>query len=282
MAENDDYINQFKPLNQTDSPMSFLTHIDVLRKHILRAALVIAVFAIVVFANINTIFDTVILSPQSKEFITYKAICSIQNYISWLSGNLCSQTVSFSIINTDLTGQFMKHITVSLWLGLVVAMPYILFEVWLFVSPALLQKEKRYARGLVFYASILFFLGIGFGYFVLSPLSIVFLGNYQVSEKIANMISLDSYISTLTTLTFASGLIFEMPMIAYFLAKVGLIDAIFLREYRRYAIVVNMILAAIITPSDVLSMLLMTIPLLLLYEVSIKVIANVEKNTISE
>jgi sec-independent protein translocase protein TatC len=202
--------------------------------------------------------------------------CWLSEQYSWLQG-LCVQEIPFIVINIDMTGQFMQHITVSIITGFMVAFPYIIWEFWRFLKPGLKKKEITAAQGMIFYISILFFVGVAFGYFLLAPLSILFLGSYQISGEVLNQITLSSYIGTLTTLVLATGLIFELPVLAYFLAQIGFVNAAFLRNSRRVAVVINLIIAAIITPADVGSMILMAIPLLVLYEISIKVVARVER-----
>lgn len=267
------YTDQFE---QDEKKMSFFDHLDELRKHLVRSAIAVVVLALFAFMAKELIFDGIILAPKNTHFITYRFFCWLSETYAWLGG-LCIQEINFTVANIDMTGQFMQHLTISLYTGLVLAFPYLVFELWLFIKPALHLKERKAARGMVFYISLLFFLGVGFGYFALAPVSILFLGSYQVSAEVANQITLRSYISTLTTMVLASGLIFELPILAYFLARVGIITATFLRENRRLAVVVNFIVAAIITPSDVGSMFLMAIPLLLLYELSIWVVARVER-----
>ena len=176
-----------------------------------------------------------------------------------------------------MSGQFTTHVWVSFIGGLIVSFPYVFWELWRFIKPGLYEKEQNYTRGIVLYASVLFLLGVLFGYYLIAPLSVNFLGGYQVSTAVYNTIDLNSYISTVTTLTLATGATFEMPILVYFLTKIGLIGPTFLRTYRRHAIVVLLIIAAIITPPDVISQVIVTLPLLLLYEISILIAARVEK-----
>lgn len=267
------YTDQFE---QDEKKMSFFDHLDELRKHLVRSAIAVVVLALVAFMAKEVVFDGIILAPKNTDFITYRFFCWLSATYSWMAG-MCIQEINFTVANIDMTGQFMQHLTISLYTGLVLAFPYLVFELWLFIKPALHSKERKAARGMVFYISLLFFAGVAFGYFALAPVSILFLGSYQVSAEVANQITLRSYISTLTTMVLASGLIFELPILAYFLARVGIITSSFLRDNRRLAVVVNFIVAAIITPSDVGSMLLMAIPLLLLFELSILVVARVER-----
>lgn len=272
------YTDQFE---QEDSKMSFLDHLDSLRGHLVRSAIAVVVLAIVAFGARDFVFDGIILGPKQTDFFTYQFFCWLANKYSALAG-LCVTEIPFTVVNIDMTGQFMRHVSVSILAGVIVAFPYIVWEFWSFVKPGLKPREVKAARGIIFYVSLLFFSGVAFGYFLLAPISILFLGSYQVSAEVLNQITLGSYISTLSTLVLATGLIFELPVLAYFLAQVGFVSAPFLRQYRRIAVVVNLILAAIITPSDVGSMILMSIPLLLLYELSIRVVAGVEKRKLKE
>ncbi len=272
------YTDQFE---QEDSKMSFLDHLDSLRGHLVRSAIAVVVLAIVAFGARDFVFDGIILGPKQTDFLTYQFFCWLANKYSALAG-LCVTEIPFTVVNIDMTGQFMRHVSVSILAGVIVAFPYIVWEFWSFVKPGLKPREVKAARGIIFYVSLLFFSGVAFGYFLLAPISILFLGSYQVSAEVLNQITLGSYISTLSTLVLATGLIFELPVLAYFLAQVGFVSAPFLRQYRRIAVVVNLILAAIITPSDVGSMILMSIPLLLLYELSIRVVAGVERRKLKD
>jgi sec-independent protein translocase protein TatC len=202
--------------------------------------------------------------------------------LCWLSEKLsidmCIKDFPFIIMSMTMSGQFTMHMWVAFITGLLVGFPYLLWEVWRFVKPALTTKEKQYSTGIVFFSSFLFITGVLFGYFVIAPLSINFLGSYQVSEQVKNQISLDSYISTITFLTFASGIVFELPIVIYFLSKIGIVTPQFMRTYRKHAVVVILIIAAVITPSpDVTSQVLVAIPLYFLYEISIFVSVMVVK-----
>ena len=253
-----------------------MEHLEVLRWHLVRSTAVILVMATCAFIFKGFIFDDVILAQKNADFWTYELFCKISHLIG-RGDDLCMSEIKFSVINITMSGQFTVHIMTSLVAGLILGFPYILFEVWRFISPALQKKEKKYARSLVFSGSILFMLGILFGYYFVAPLSVQFLGNYQVSESITNQIDLKSFISTVTTVTLVCGLVFELPLIVYFLSKMGLMTPEFMRKYRKHSIVVTLILSAIITPPDVSSQVLLTIPLLILYEFSIFVSKAVNK-----
>jgi sec-independent protein translocase protein TatC len=253
---------------QHKGDMSFLDHLEVLRWHLVRSAIVIILLAILAFLFKSFVFDTVILAQKSADFWTYQLFCKF----SYLIGNgdsLCMEDMNFSLINITMSGQFSLHIMVSLVAGIILAFPYVLFEIWRFITPALAKKEKRNALGLVISGTILFMLGILFGYYFVSPLSVQFLGNYTVSSQVKNQITLGSFISTVTTVTLVCGLVFQLPLIVFFLSKLGLLTPEFMRKYRKHAIVVTLILSAVITPPDVSSQVLLTIPLLILYEFSI-------------
>jgi sec-independent protein translocase protein TatC len=220
----------------------------------------------------------VLLAPKSPLFPTYRAMCWLSHRFN-LGEDLCITQINFNLISTDITAQFSTHIWVAFIGGLVVGFPYLVYEIWKFVKPALLEKEKRYARGIVFFTSLLFTIGILFGYYVITPMSVNFLGTYQVSPEVKNMISLDSFISTVTTMTLITGIVFEMPIAVYFLTQISILNPAFMRKYRRHAIVIILIAAAIITPtSDAITLMLVSVPLWILYELSIFVSAYVVRS----
>jgi sec-independent protein translocase protein TatC len=250
------------------SEMSFLGHLEVLRWHLVRSTIVILVFTIVAFIFKGFIFDDVILAQKNSDFWTYQLFCKFSHLIG-RGDDLCMDGISFSLMNITMSGQFTTHIVTSMVAGLILAFPYLLYEIWRFITPALKKAEKKYAILLVFSGSFLFTIGILFGYYFVSPLSVQFLGNYSVSSQVPNQITLASYISTVTTVTLVCGLVFQLPLIVFFLSKLGLITPEFMKKYRKHAIVVTLVLSAIITPPDISSQILLTIPLLILYEFSI-------------
>jgi len=257
--------------------MSFLQHLEALRWHLVRSAAAVIIIATVLFFYKEFVFGTVIFGPMHSDFFTYRALCKISHLIG-LSDSLCMQSVSFQLINIDLSGQFTTHIWVSVIGGLILSSPYILWELWRFVRPALHEKERRYTSGVVFFASSLFMIGVLFSYYVIVPMTINFLGNYQVTPLVKNTISISSYISTVTILTFIMGIVFELPIVIYFLTKIGLLGPGFMRKNRKYAIVIILIVAAVITPSsDIPTLLLVSAPLYILYEASIFVSKYAEK-----
>ncbi len=250
-----------------DEEMSFLDHLEELRWRLIRSVLAIFVGAIVAFIFKDLIFSQVILAPRTPDFWTNRIFCELGQYLG--SPSLCINRIPLEIISVKMAGQFNMHILVSLVIGLIIAFPYVFYEFWSFIAPALKSKERKYANGAIFFSSSLFLLGITFGYFMIVPLTVHFLGSYSVSPDVNNTINLISYVSTITSVVFASGVVFELPVIIYFLTKIGLVTPEFLKKYRKHSIVVIMILAAIITPPDVFSLVLVSIPLLVLYEVSI-------------
>jgi sec-independent protein translocase protein TatC len=263
--------------NSEKAEMSFLEHLEALRWHLMRAVIAIITLAIVLFFYREIVFDHFLFAPKHPDFWTYRMLCLLSDYLD-MGDALCIKELPFELINTELSGQFTMHIWVSFVAGFILAAPYVLWEIWRFIKPALHEKERKYSKGVVFFSSLLFFAGVLFGYYVIVPLSINFLGSYQVSSDVKNMIAMDSFVSTVTTITFASGIVFELPIVIYFLTQIGLMTPQFMRTYRKHAMVIILIVAAIITPSpDVTSQLLVAIPLYLLYELSIFVSMYVVK-----
>ncbi len=257
--------------------MSFFDHLNVLRRHLIRAAVAIIIFTTLAFCYYDFIFDTIIMGPKRVDFWTYRMMCLIGERFD-MGPDFCVKQIPFNIINTDMAGQFTLQMNSSLLIGVVLGFPYLLFELWRFVKPALHEKERQSASGFTFYASVLFLLGLLFGYFIISPLSINFLANYQVSQAIQNQITIDSYLSTVATLSLGTGIVFELPVLIFILSKLGLMTPHLMRSTRRYAIVIILIIAAIVTPTpDALTMLTVSFPLFILYELSIFVSSMVEK-----
>ncbi|MDE5421050.1 twin-arginine translocase subunit TatC [Ancylomarina sp. DW003] len=260
--------------------MSFLEHLEVLRWHLIRAVLAVLVFAVAAFVFYDIIFDKIILAPKNVDFFTNRMFAIFSDYVGVES--LKINTKPFQVININMAGQFATHITVSLVIGLIAGFPYLFFEFWRFVKPALYKKEQKHARGSIFYTSFLFALGVAFGYYVITPLSVHFLGSYNVSSQVMNQINLNSYISTVTSIVLASGIIFELPILIFFLSKIGLVSPEFLRKYRKHSIVLILILSAIITPPDIFSQVLVCLPLLVLYEVGIGISKRIQKQQAKE
>ena len=264
-------------MSNQDKEMSFLDHLEIFRWHLIRSVIAVLFFAIIAFIFKDIVFDVILLGPKDPNFPTYKALCAISQYLG-LEDALCLKESPFTLMNITMSGQFSTHVTTSIFAGFIVAFPYVFWEFWRFIRPALHVNESTMARGIVFFSSVLFLLGVLFGYYVIAPLSVNFLGSYQVSSTVANQITLSSFISTVTTVSFANGIIFELPILVYFLTKIGLLTPEFMRVYRKHAIVVILILAAVITPPDVTSQILVSLPLIVLYEISIKISARVIKN----
>lgn len=258
-----------------EQEMSFLEHVEALRWHIIRALFVMVLLAIGAFVMSKFIFNHIILAPKMPGFITNRLLCELGNLtgISYL----CINSNPFQIISIKMAGQFSADLKVSLVSGLIIAFPYAFWEFWRFIKPAFHEEEENYARGAVFYSSLLFMLGVLFGYFVILPLSVHFLGSYNVSSEVTNQINLGSYISTVTSVTLASGVIFELPILIFFLSKAGLVNPAFLRKYRRHSLVIILVLSAIITPPDVFSQLLVSGPLIVLYEIGIIISKRIVK-----
>jgi sec-independent protein translocase protein TatC len=259
-----------------EGEMTFLQHLEELRWHIIRSFIAVVVGAIAAFMLKDFIFDKVILAPKSPGFITNRLLCQLADAVN--APALCINQNPLNLISIKMSGQFTTHITISLIAGVIMAFPYIFWEFWSFFRPALYEKERKHARGAVLAASSLFMIGILFGYYVISPLSINFLSSYRVSDLVDNQINITSYIGSVTSVALSAGVTFELPIVVFFLARIGIITPEFMRKYRKHAIVVVLILAAIITPPDVFSQTLVSIPLILLYEVSIFIAARVVKN----
>jgi len=258
-----------------EGEMTFLQHLEELRWHIIRSVVAVAVGAVVAFILKDFIFNQVILAPKNPDFITNRLLCRLADIVN--APVLCINQQPLNLISIKMSGQFTTHINISLIAGLVLAFPYVFWEFWSFFRPALYEKERKYARGAVTAASLLFLTGILFGYYIISPLSINFLATYRVSDLVTNQINITSYIGSVTSVALSAGVTFELPIVVFFLARIGVITPEFMRKYRKHAIVVVLIIAAIITPPDVFSQTLVSIPLILLYEVSIFIAARVVK-----
>ena len=254
--------------------LTFGGHLEVLRKMLFRIIGVVVILASIIFCFKKETFD-LLLAPHNSSFYTFKLIERWMNAIGW---NFHFDNYDIPLIATELSSQFMTHITVSCILGVLLASPYIMLELFRFISPALYESEKRYSYLVAIIIYALFILGLLMSYFILFPISFQFLATYQVDEAIKNTITLDSYISTFTTLTFLMGVVFQLPVFAFILGKMGFIDAEVLKQYRSYAFIVIMIIAAIITPPDIFTLILVTIPIYGLYELSILVLKKTNPN----
>ena len=253
--------------------MTFLEHLEELRWHIVRSAIAVLVFAIAAFVFKNIVFDVIFLGPSHHDFITNRLLCSI---------GICLNQKAIQLINFEMAGQFLTHIKISIIAGIVIAFPYIVFEIWRFIRPALYSDEKRITRGIILIIWLLFFVGIAFAYFVICPLSVNFLINYQVTEQAENTIKIMSYVSTIASISLAGGILFQLPVAIFFLSKVGIVTPEILKHYRRHALVIILVLSAIITPPDVFSQILVSVPILVLYELSIIISRRITKKSTIE
>lgn len=259
-----------------ENEMSFLEHLEALRWHLIRASLAVVILGFGAFIAKDFIFDTLIFGPKKADFFTYELFCNISKMMGQ-GTSFCIEELPFRIQSRAVSGQFSAHLWTSITAGFIIAFPYILLEFWRFIKPGLLQNEKKNARGFITIASILFFLGVLFGYYIVTPLSINFLGSYTVSDQVFNDFDLDSYISLLRASVLSSGLIFELPILMYFFTKIGLVTPALLKNNRKFAIVIVLSISAIITPPDIASQIIVTIPILILYEVSIIISKIVHK-----
>ena len=264
-----------KPV-KTNEEMSFLEHLEELRWHLVRISAAVVISAIVIFINVKFIMDQILFAPKYPAFITNRVFAWIS--LKFNSPDMAINTKPFSIINYDMAGQFSTNINIAMIGGIIISIPYIFWEFWQFIKPALYEKERKHATGAVFYSTLLFLLGVLFGYYIIVPLSTHFFGSYRVSDEVVNQINLNSYISSVTTIILGSGVVFELPIVIYFLAKVGLVSSGFLIKYRKHAYIVLLLLAAIITPPDVFSMLMVSGPLIVLYELGVVLAKRIERN----
>lgn len=270
-----------------EGEMSFLEHLEELRWHIIRSLIAIVVMMIVAFVFKNILFDKIVLAPKNPDFISNRMFCDLGHYLARVMNLrnpdiMCINTNPPNLISIKMSGQITTHIVVALVAGLIAAFPFVIREFWMFFKPALHSNEAKHARGAILASTLLFFIGVSFGYFLLAPLSIHFLNTYQISPDVVNQINVRSFIGTITSICLATGVIFELPIVAFFLTKIGIITPAFMRKYRKHAIVVIFIVSAVITPPDVFSQTLVAIPLLILYEVSIFISAGVIKRKAKE
>ncbi len=253
--------------NEESEGLTFWGHLEELRGNLIRSAIAIVLLAVIAFIAKDFIFHNIILAPKEPFFFTNKVFCKISEYLSMPV--LCINKFPVKIINIEMAGQFTIHIWVSLIAGIIISIPYIFYEFWKFIKPALHVNERKNAKNAVWKASLLFFAGVLFSYFIIVPLAINFLGSYQVSHLVENHISLRSYINTVTLVTFATGLVFELPVIIYFLSKIGIVTPGGMKKNRKIAFVIIVAFSAIITPPDIFSQVLVSIPVIILYELSI-------------
>lgn len=257
-----------------EKEMSFLDHLEELRWHIVRSVAAIMVCMIVAFIFTPWIFHNIIFAPSRVDFPTFKWLCALGEWTGAVDA-LCVKPFPFKVQSRYMTGQFTMQILASFVIGFIISFPYVFWEIWRFVKPGLKQNESKNSRGAVFAVSFLFMLGISFGYFVLCPMMTWFFSSYSISDAIINEFDITSYVSTFIALVFGSGLLFQLPVVVYFLTRIGLLTPQFMRTYRRHAIIVILIIGAIVTPPDPLSQVLISLPLFLLYEISIFISAYV-------
>lgn len=269
-----------KSKKEITKDLTFWDHLDVLRFALMRSSIVIFALAIVAFYFTEFVYSEIILGPKNPDFYTNKLFCQFGHYINIES--LCINQIDFNLNNLEMAGQFKSNLLISIIAGLIVAMPYLLTEMWLFIKPALTIKERKGVRGFVFFTTFLFSAGISFGYFLIAPLAINFLSTWTLSPDIENTFRLGSYISLVVMISLSTGIVFQLPILIYFLSKMGIVSVQTLKTYRKHAIVVFFILSAIITPPDMFSQLLVSIPLILLYEISIQIAKGVEKKRVQD
>lgn len=256
-------------MSKDKDQMSFLEHLEELRWRLVRSSAVIVTLGVVVFIFTSWIMEHLLLSMSKTNFVTYKMMC---NYL-----NVCVEHININFQSTEMSGQFASNMMIAIIGGIVVSFPYIFWELWSFIKPGLKQNESKAVKGIVVYVSILFFFGILFGYFLVAPLCVQFFGNYTMSPEIKNIIRINSYLTTVVTSTFFSGLLFLLPVVIYIFTKLGVVSSAFLKKYRKHALIVVLILSAIITPPDLFSQVLVSLPVMLLYEIGILVSKRVEK-----
>ncbi|MGY8918851.1 MAG: twin-arginine translocase subunit TatC [Flavobacteriales bacterium] len=261
--------------------MSFIDHLEELRWNIIRSLIAIMITACVCFVYKDFIFDVIIFGPKKLSFPTYRLLCNAATFVN-IETNFCAEEFPFVIQNRTMAGQFSAHIWTSIIGGFIISFPYVIYEVWKFISPGMHRNERKKSRGFIFVSSVLFFTGVLFGYYVVTPFSINFLGSYQVSKEVLNEIDLSSFIGLVRSSSLACGIVFELPIIMYFLTKVGLVTPEILINYRKYALIIVLILAAVITPPDVASQIIVAIPILILYQISIYISRYVIKKDLKK
>jgi sec-independent protein translocase protein TatC len=254
-------------MNSDEKEMSFLDHLEELRWDIVRSVAAIMIFMILAFVFAPWIFDNIVFAPANAQFPTFRALCRLADYLD--KPALCVTEIPFKIQSRYVTGQFSMQFAAAFVIGLIVAFPYVFWEIWRFIKPGLYQTEKNSSRGAVLAVTFLFLLGVSFGYYVLCPMSMWFFSTYSISDVIVNEFDITSYVQTIIALVFGSGVLFQLPVVIFFLTRIGLVTPKFLRTYRKHAIIIILVLAAIITPPDPLSQTIIALPLYLLYEISI-------------
>lgn len=273
-------LDQPEEEQERDKEMGFLDHLEEMRRRLFWSATFILTGGIGLFIAKDWLFETVLFGPRQTDFISFRGWCWLSNTIG-AGTSLCVQEINYELINTTMLGNFTTHILVSAIGGFILSFPLVFWQGWLFLRPALKERERLAARGIGLSSSILFFTGVAFGYFIIAPLSLQFLGNYELGDVQAR-ISVMSYMKTIASITMAAGLIFQLPVVVYFLSRAGLVTPDILKSYRKHALVGILVIAAVITPPDVTSQILVALPVLVLYEISIAISRRVLKRRIRE
>ncbi|MFT5752416.1 MAG: sec-independent protein translocase protein TatC [Flavobacteriales bacterium] len=257
--------------------MSFLDHLEVLRWHLIRSTIAIVSIAIVAFVFKEFLFDVIIFGPSYPDFVSYDILCKVSQLFGLEKGCITEGDMEFVLQSRKVSGQFSVAIWTSITAGFVLGFPYLLYEFWKFISPGLYTNERQSSKGFILIASLLFFIGVLFGYFVIVPLSINFLSNFSISKTVENQFDIESFISIVRSSVLAGGIIFELPIIIFFLSKIGLVTPALMRKNRKFALVIVLIVSAVITPPDIATQVIVSVPILILYEVSIYISRIVEK-----
>jgi sec-independent protein translocase protein TatC len=255
--------------------MTFVDHLEALRWHIMRIIIAIFAFFLIAFFNVEWIFQKIILAPTHSDFISYRAFCWLGQMLHVPA--LCMKEVKINFQANELSTQFMMSFSSSFVFGFIMASPYVFWEIWRFIKPALSPYELKQSRGVIFWVSALFFFGVGFGYFILAPYTVNFFASYQLSPQFQNIFKIDDYLDNMISLTIGTGLVFQLPVMVYFFSKVGILTPNLMRNIRKYAILIILVVSAVITPPDMFSMVIVAIPLVILYEISIHISGIVEK-----
>ena len=258
--------------------MSFLDHLEDLRWHLIRITIAVILAGIIAFCFPRILFGVIIFGPTEMSFPTYQWLCEMSKLIGIEDTTFCADRFPFDLQNRLVAGQFSTHIWTSIYAGFIVAFPYVLYQLWRFISPGLKKNERKNSRGFIIIASLLFFIGVLFGYYVITPLSFNFLANYSISDKVINDFDLNSVIAVVRSSSLAAGLVFELPILVYFLTKIGFVTPQILKKYRKFALVIVLIISAVITPPDIASQVIVAVPILILYQVSIFISRIVVRN----
>jgi sec-independent protein translocase protein TatC len=269
-------LKQFFKNSPEKAEMSFIDHLEELRWHIMRSLIALLIGAVIVFIKIDFFFKQIVMGPAHKEFITYRMLCKISHAIG-LGNSMCLDQINIKLISTEMSAQFMMSFTIAMVGGFVISFPYIFWEFWRFTKPALTEKEQRKTRGIIFWVSLLFFLGVAFGYYLIAPYTVNFFASYTLDPLIANTFTIGDYIDNIVSLVLGTGIVFQLPLVVLFLSKIGILTPGFLRSNRKYAFVIILIIAAVITPPDVVSQMIVTVPIVVLYEISIWISARAVK-----